>query len=195
LPVVNASSPIPQPNAAPGLAEARDRWFAEEVQPHEPALRAYLRRRYPTMGDIDDVVQESFLKAFLAWQRGRLTSVRGFLFTVAGNLTVSLFRRRKFIAPVPVNEMTALRVVKDDADVVENLCTREELALIAGAVAVLPERCRQVAALRLFDGRDCRDIARELGISEATVRVQLARAMKKCARYCRDRGLCEEGAP
>jgi RNA polymerase sigma-70 factor (ECF subfamily) len=195
LSVVNASSPIPQPNAAPALAEARDRWFAEEVQPHEPALRAYLRRRYPTMGDIDDVVQESFLKAFLAWQRGRLTSVRGFLFTVAGNLTVSLFRRRKFIAPVPVNEMTALRVVKDDADVVENLCTREELALIAGAVAALPVRCRQVAAMRLFDGRDCRDIAGELGISEATVRVQLARAMKKCAQYCRDRGLFEEGAP
>ena len=29
-------------------------WFAEEVQPHEPALRAYLQARFPTLGDHDD---------------------------------------------------------------------------------------------------------------------------------------------
>ncbi len=173
-------------------AQARERWFEEEVRPLEPALRAFLNRRYPTLVDADDVVQESFLKTFLAWQRGRLTSVRGFLFTVAGNATISLFRRQKLFAPLPVSELPPVRVIEDDVNVVEDVCSREEIALIAEAIAELPGRCRQVAVLRLLRGCDCGDIARELGISEATVRVQLSRAMKKCAHYFRERGLSEE---
>jgi len=173
--------------------QAREHWFEHEVRLLEPALRAFLNRRFPTLVDQDDVVQESFLKTFLAWQRGRLTSVRGFLFTVAGNATISLFRRQKYLVALPVNELSAGRVIEDDVNVVENVCSREELALIATAIADLPERCRQVAVLRLLRGCDCGDIARELGISEQTVRVQLSRAMKKCTHYFRERGLSKEG--
>lgn len=190
---VSTSSSASAPASDIRSPQARDRWFAEEVRPHEPALRAYLRRRYPTMSDVDDVVQESFLKTFIAWQKGRLTSVRGFLFTVAGNVTVSLFRKQKFVSPLPVSELPPLCVVEDDADVVETVCNQEELALIAEAIASLPDRCRQVAVLRLMSGYECRAIAHQLDISEQTVRVQLSRAMKKCAQYFRDRGIPEEG--
>jgi RNA polymerase sigma factor (sigma-70 family) len=163
------------------------------VRPHEPALRAYLSRRYPTMLDVDDVVQESFLKTFVAWQKGRLTSVRGFLFTVAGNITVSLFRRQKFVAANSLSELSTTGVVEDNADVVESVCSHEELDLIAQAIATLPERCRQVAVQRLVYGRDSREIAEALAISEQTVRVQLSRAMKRCAEFFQKRGLAEEG--
>ena len=46
-------------NATPSDQE---RWFAEEIQPHEPALRAYLRSRFPEVRDVDDLVQESFTR-------------------------------------------------------------------------------------------------------------------------------------
>jgi len=148
----------------PGSSQARERWFDEEVRPLELALRAYLQRRYPTMVDVDDVVQESFLKAFLAWQKGRLTSVRGFLFTVAGNITVSVFRRRKFLAPTRVSELPPMSVADDNVNVVESVCSHEELVLIAEAIATLPDRCRQVAVLRLLRGYECRAIAQKLAI-------------------------------
>lgn len=99
------------------------------------------------MPDVDDVVQESYLKAFLAWQRGKLTSVRGFLFTVAGNVSVSLFRRRKYISPTVVSDLPELRVVEDNADVPEIVCSQEEIALVAEAIATLPERSADDAAL------------------------------------------------
>lgn len=188
-------SPPPSASSPDTCADrTQERWFAEEVKPHEPALRAYLHRKFPDMGDVDDVVQESYLKAFLAWQRGKLTSVRGFLFTVAGNVTISLFRKQRYISRTPVSELPELRVLEDDADVHEAVCGREDLDLIAEAVASLPERCRQVAVLRILRGRDCRDIATELGISEQTVRVQLARAMKKCSQFFRDRDIPERNA-
>lgn len=173
-------------------AQARERWFEAEVRPLEPALRAYLTRRYPTLVDTDDVVQESFLKTFLAWQRGRLTSVRGFLFTVASNATTSLFRRQRLFTPLPASGLPAMPVLEDDVDVIEDVCSREEIALIAEAIDGLPGRCRQVAVLRLLRGRDCAAIARELGISESTVRVQLSRAMKRCAHHFRLRNRSKE---
>lgn len=189
--LVGQPHPVSAPDDNGCAAQAQARWFAEEVKPHEPALRAYLHRRYPGMSEVDDVVQESFLKTFLAWQKGRLTSARGFLFTVAGNVSVSIFRKRKFISATPVSELPALSVIEDDVNVVETVCSQEELDFVAEAIADLPERCRQVAVLRILHGRDCKAIATELGISEQTVRVQLARAMKKCSQFIQERGLVE----
>ncbi len=38
-------------------------WFNEEVQPHEAILRSYLHYQFPSV-DVDDVVQEAYLKLF-----------------------------------------------------------------------------------------------------------------------------------
>ena len=37
-------------------------WFSEHVQPHEPALRAFLANRFPTLPDHDDLVQEIYIR-------------------------------------------------------------------------------------------------------------------------------------
>ena len=187
---------VSPPPAAPDASSGGDhtRWFAEEVQPHEPALRAYLRRKYPACSDVDDVVQESFLKAFLARKRGRLTSVKGFLFHVARNAAVSFFRKRKFISVTPVNDLGGLRVLEGDADVVETVCSQDELNVISEAIAELPDRCREIFMLRLMRGMDYGAIARQLAVSESTVRVHIARGMKKCGEFLRARGVIEGGA-
>ena len=41
-------------------------WFAEEVQPHESSLRSYLRSVFPSLPDIDDLVQESYARLLRA---------------------------------------------------------------------------------------------------------------------------------
>jgi hypothetical protein len=51
-------NPLPAPIPA--------RWFAEEVQPHEASLRAYMRGAFPMVRDVDDVVQESYLRVWRA---------------------------------------------------------------------------------------------------------------------------------
>lgn len=168
------------------------RWFVEELQPNEPALRAYLQRKYPTLGDVDDFVQESFLKALLAHKEGRLTSARGFLFHVARNAVVSFFRKQKFISPLPVNDLDLLCVLESDADVVESVCSKDELELITAAIADLPDRCRQVVMLRVLRGLPSSEVAQQLGLSEATVRVQLSRGMKRCSEFLRERGVIAE---
>ena len=42
------------------LSEDDARWFSTHVQPHDAALRAWLRGRFPALGDTDDVMQETY---------------------------------------------------------------------------------------------------------------------------------------
>src|SRR5438132_9672112 len=72
-----------------------DRWFSEEIQPHEPALRAYLRARFPTLQDIDDQIQETYARLFRARKSGRRGLNRGYLFVVARNAALDIFRRKQ----------------------------------------------------------------------------------------------------
>src|SRR5690348_4903142 len=71
------------------------RWFAAEVHPHEPALRAYLQARFSSLGDFDDVIQESYTKLLKARDEGKVHYAKAFLFTTARNAALDLFRRRR----------------------------------------------------------------------------------------------------
>ncbi len=72
-------------------------WFATHVQPHEPMLRAWLRSRFRTEDDLDDLVQESYLRLLRARERGEVTSPKAFLFTAAPDLALDRLRHREVL--------------------------------------------------------------------------------------------------
>ena len=61
------------------------RWFAEEVQSCEPRLRGYLWNCFPALRDVDDIVQESFLRIWRVRAAQPIRSARAFLFRIARN--------------------------------------------------------------------------------------------------------------
>lgn len=63
-------------------------WFTESVRPHEPALRAFLSRRFPSLPDHDDLVQETYARLLRISDPHRLAHARSFLFTIARNLAI-----------------------------------------------------------------------------------------------------------
>lgn len=173
----------------PPLDSETSRWFAEEVQPHESLLRAYLRRKFPTLTDVDDVVQESYLKIVRARLEGRLHSARGFLFTVARNAALDVFRRRRTNPSVEIVEKRQLAVLEDRPGVAETVARAQELEILASAIEALPLRCRQVLKLRKIYGLSHKEIAAQLGISERTVNVQVGHGVRRCAEYLAAHGV------
>lgn len=172
----------------PALSPAK--WFAEEVQPHESALRSYLRNRFPTAGEVDDLVQDTFVRILRARDSHTIDSARAFLFGIARRLAIDHLRRLGR-TPVhePVTEFHAASVLTDERSVAEVVCTRQELELLAEAIDALPARCREIVVLRKLDGLSHREIAGRLGLSEETVQVQVGRGMRRCAAFLRRRGV------
>lgn len=166
-----------------------DRWFAEQVLPHEPALRAWLRARYPSLTDVDDLVQETYARILRARNASQITSVKAFLFTAARNLVVDQFRRQQVVAIESIAEIDSVSVSEDAPGVSETVSRKQEIELLMQAIQSLPERCRQVVTLRKIYGLSLKEIARELGISEHTVEAQIATGVRRCTAFLARRGI------
>lgn len=170
------------------------RWFSEHVQPHEPALRAYLSRRFPTLPDHDDLVQETYVRVLRVADPARLVHPKAFLFTTARNAAIDLFRRRNVhpLESLTDNEgLIALPLLDAPPTVVETLERRQRREALTAALHTLPERCREVMLLRYLDGCSGKEIADRLNLSLGTVKGHLLKGVRDCARYFESRGLVD----
>ena len=164
-------------------------WFAAEVQPHEPGLRAHLRAAFPGVRDLDDVVQESYLRIWRARLERPILSSRAFLFTVARHVALDLvrgMRRSPFDSAVDV---AARQIADERAPVSETLGAQEKIELLGEAVGTLPDRCREIIVLHKIQGLSQREVAARLGLSERTVENQVARGVRRCEAHFRARGV------
>jgi RNA polymerase sigma factor (sigma-70 family) len=171
------------------------RWFDEEVAPHEPALRAYLQARFPSLADKDDVVQEAYVRILRAHEGGGVRYAKAFLFTTARNAALDMLRRRNAKPTEEINDATESTVLEDRPNAADTTVKRQDLEILADAVEHLPERCRQVIILRYLEGLSYKEVAARLGISPETVKVQIAKGMRRCTEYFVERGLISPPPP
>lgn len=165
------------------------RWFSEEVQPHERPLRSYLTRSLPSLADVDDLVQDCYVRILRARSTGPVHSAKGLLFAIARNAVRDFFRRTTKAVTIEITENDCLPVLDDEQGVVESVCRLQELALLEDAINALPERCREVLLLRKIKGISQREIADLLGISENTVESLVVKGARRCAEYLRALGV------
>lgn len=175
--------PLAEPNP-PDL----ELWYREHVLVHEQALRSYLRRAFPIVTDLDNVVQETFVRVVQARRTGTVDNVRGYVFTTARHLALGLIRRRAIISIESIAEIEDLRISTDEPSVPDQVGLKLDLEILTEAIQSLPARCREVLTLRKIDGLSQREIAAQLGISEHTVEAQVTNGMRRCAQFFRQRG-------
>jgi len=165
------------------------RWFVDEVQPHERSLRSYLSGSFPAVRDVDDVVQESFLRAWRTKAKQPILSAKGFLFKVARHLAIDVIRRERRSPIDPAGAPEAVNVSEDKPIVSSTVSRQEKIQLLIAAIDALPPKCRQVVVLRKLQGVPVRQIAGQLRISEKGVEIQLTRGIARCREYLAKRGI------
>jgi RNA polymerase sigma factor (sigma-70 family) len=171
------------------------RWFDDEVLPHEPELKGYLRRSFPAVRDVEDVVQESYVRILQTHPRQAIASARAFLFTVARRLALNLIDRQKNAATIDVGDFSVCPVLQDGASVSERVSREEVYNLLGEALSTLPARCREITVLRKLQGLSQREVAACLGLSEKTVAEQVARGVRRCEKFLRRRGITSSREP
>lgn len=182
---------VPRPHD-PIATTDHTQWFTAEVQPHEPALRAYLRGRFPGLADVDDLIQETYARLLRAKVAGKLRDVRPYLFVTARNAALDLARHHRVAATDSIGNIEQLSVVEDRPNAAESVSYDQEVAILHEAIAALPPRCREVLILRRFHALSHERIASQLRISVNTVDAQLCLAVFRCRQFLLLRGVSRD---
>ena len=150
-------------------------YFDEHISPHLRAAYNFARWLVRNDHDAEDIVQESFLKAFAAADEFRGRDPRVWLFTIVRNTTINLLRRRRSerIAGRP-EEMQ--EPVDTAADPESAMIAGSRRTRIRAAIAALPDDFREALILREFEGLSYKEIASVLNAPIGTVMSRLSRA-------------------
>jgi RNA polymerase sigma factor (sigma-70 family) len=149
-------------------------WFVREVLPLEAALTQYLQHNWRNRGDIEDLLQDVYIRVFEAAKTQIPDRPRAFVFATARNLLIDRVRREQIIPIEAVSDLDALNVELDSPGPERSAIARDELRRLQAALDHLPPRCRQAVVLRQVEGLSRKDIAARMGIGEETVKEYLA---------------------
>ncbi len=161
---------------------------------HRRELHVHCYRMLASYDDAEDAVQETFLRAWRAWDTFEGEHVRAWLYRIATNVCLDMIRAKRrrvpelhsyaevsWLTPYPDNLLD--EVVSDEAgpDVLAVAQETIELAFLA-ALQVLPPRQRAALLAREVLGMPAAETASLLGTSVAAANSALQRAraaMKK----------------
>ena len=156
--------------SSPGEAD----WDAIYAE-HLPRIYNYFRFRLASDADVEDLTARVFEKAWLARGRYRrdVAAFSTWLYRIAQNVGIDYLRSRRTHAPLE----DAVEVIADGTPE-SDVELRSDLARLASLTASLPDRERDLIALRYGAGLSNRAIAPLVGLSESNVGTILHRTVQ-----------------
>jgi RNA polymerase sigma-70 factor (ECF subfamily) len=179
-----------EPGAKPG--------FAEEALPHLDAVYRFAIRLTGSADEAEDLVQETFLRAFRSWdQYARGTNAKSWLFTICRN--VFLRKRERAQRHEEILALNAARVgagstpvanpmwssaqgVDPEGDFFESIVDER----IISAIEELPEEYRTAVVLSDIEGLPYAEIAALMEVPVGTVKSRLFRGRRRLQQVLYD---------
>jgi RNA polymerase sigma-70 factor (ECF subfamily) len=155
-----------------------DRWFIDEVLPHEKRYIAAARALTDSEDEARDLVQEVYVKLFSLDGWAAIESPPGYVMRMLRNLAIEHLRRAKIVNFRRLTEADAQNIWDESPDAFRVTAAREQLSKVVEALAKLPERCRAVLLRCRFEDETPTEIARATGESISTLEKRLARGMQ-----------------
>jgi RNA polymerase sigma-70 factor (ECF subfamily) len=176
---MTASGPAPDPTDASLVAAFRagdERAATELVRRHTIALGRFLYGAGAPVADLEDLVQETFIKAFRALDSWRGdASFKSWLFRIGANLRKDLYRREGKREMVDLLE-SDLADRSDPEGEAEATDAEERLR---DGIGGLPRLQREVFLMRAQQGLEYDDIAAALDTTVGAARVHYHHAVKR----------------
>jgi RNA polymerase sigma-70 factor (ECF subfamily) len=158
-----------------------DAWFAREVLPLEAALMQFLQHHWRNRSDVEDLVQDVYVRIYEAAQKEIPQHPRKFLFTTARNLLIDRARRAQIIPIEALPDPETLDIALDTPGPERNAIARDELRRLQEALDRLPAKNREAVVLARIEGLTGREISQRMGLAEATVSHHLSNGVAALA--------------
>lgn len=157
--------------------------FEELVRITSPACYALALRLVGNEHDARDVVQDAYLRAFrgLRCFRGE-AGFSTWLHRITVNCAATLVERRRKASCDQLDDFgdsSQLIDLRSERDPERAASATDDRERLVAALAELPDQLRLVVVLRDIYDLSHRDIAKELGISQAAAKVRLHRARRR----------------
>jgi RNA polymerase sigma-70 factor (ECF subfamily) len=161
---------------------------------NQRGLRRFIARMFGRSCDVDDIAQETFLRAVAAERRGRIENPKAYLYQAARNVALTELSKKSRQIVDYIEDATLREVSSEEPSAEAHAIGRERLAMFCEALATLPPQCRKVFLMRKIHGYSHKEISRRLGISVSTVEKHLAAGLTRCAAYIRNQEAAAPGA-
>ena len=155
--------------------DTKVRFFELTMWPHMRAAYNLARWLVRNDQDAEDIVQESFLKAFNAQESFRGSEAKTWMLAIVRNTAMDFRRRFKAGLAVPLGEQ-GYEPEDDSPDPESALVAESRREQVRQAISHLAPEFREAIVLREIEGLSYREMASALGIPMGTVMSRLSRA-------------------
>lgn len=145
-------------------------------------LLSFFRKRTRNPAEVEDLVQQVFLKLAKHSDAGAIQNPDAYIFQTASNTLRDHLRRHLVRGSFDGEADTAEAEERSEICPERVLIGREAMALVVKALRELPERTRDVFMLRCFEGLKHTEIAQLMGVSVRAVEKHAARALAHLSR-------------
>ncbi|MBQ5978491.1 MAG: RNA polymerase sigma-70 factor [Bacteroidales bacterium] len=157
----------------------REAWFRGVYQKYFPELYFYLRTFTVNETDIQDIIQDSFLKLLENDRLESVANIRAYLYSCVRNALLNKIGDDRKKERLKI-EMERERSGHES----EPLISREQLlSLTEEAIGKLPPVCKAIFKMSKIDGLSYKGIAERLNLSVKTVEAQMGIAFRKIREY------------
>ena len=135
--------------------------------------------------DVDDILQETYLRVYKANEKTRITSVQDYLFVVSRNLVLKKLSRQSREITMEINDAL---IDANDVSAETQLHHQQKFEAFNKALTLLPEKNRRAILLRKFYGLSHHEIAGKMHVSVSSVEKYISVGLKRCKQYLHLRG-------
>jgi RNA polymerase sigma factor (sigma-70 family) len=160
------------------MTSEQDRRISETVERERARLRNFIRKRVPDPGDAEDILQDVLYELVEAYRAMKpLEQVSAWMFRVAANRIIDLFRKKKpeaFSEAAEVGEDGELLTLDDllpspDGGPEAAYARSVLLDEMDAALDELPDEQREVFVAHELQGRSFKELTAESGLSVNTL--------------------------
>ncbi|MCU4677390.1 RNA polymerase sigma factor [Catenovulum sp. 2E275] len=146
-------------------------------------LKAFLTRFLKCEQDIEDVVQEVYLKARNAENNTEIQQPKAFLFSVAKNLALNELNRKSRQMTAYIDDCISELPAEYSVSIESEIEAKQSLNAYCQAIDSLPDKCKKVYLLRKVHGLSRNEIAERMDLSVSSVQKYLKQGIEHCSEH------------